>query len=64
MTFTRNNGPTDAAGGLVDGSTWTDSAQHALNRADSGPYLAANNALLTTGPTGTNVMDLLIALRC
>ena len=59
-----SDGPTDAAGGLVDGSTWTDSAQHALNRADSGPYLAANNALLTTGPTGTNVMDLLIALRC
>ena len=58
-----SDGPTDAAGGIVDGTTWGAGAETALERADSGTFLAAHNALLTTGPTGTNVMDLLIALR-
>lgn len=57
------DGPTDAAGGIVDGTTWGPGAQQALDRADSGSYLAAQDALLITGPTGTNVMDLLVALR-
>lgn len=57
------DGPTSAAGGIVDGTTWGDGAQDALNRADSGTYLAARDALLTTGPTGTNVMDLVLVLR-
>ena len=58
-----SDGPTDAAGGVVDGTTWGPGAAQALQRADSGSYLAQNNALLVTGPTGTNVMDLLVALR-
>lgn len=58
-----SDGPTGAAGGIVDGTTWGPGAQDALRAADSGTFLAAANALLTTGPTGTNVMDLLIALR-
>lgn len=57
------DGPTEAAGGIVTGSTWGPGAEDALARADSGSYLAAQDALLVTGPTGTNVMDLLIALR-
>ena len=57
------DGPTQAAGGIVDGATWTDTAEAHLRAADSGPYLARHDALLTTGPTGTNVMDLLIAIR-
>lgn len=57
------DGPTEAAGGIVDGTTWGEGAADALTRADSGTYLDARGALLTTGPTGTNVMDLLIALR-
>ncbi|SLN30731.1 Putative hydroxypyruvate reductase [Falsiruegeria litorea R37] len=57
------DGPTDAAGGIVDGTTWSDAAEAHLKAADSGPYLARHDALLTTGPTGTNVMDLLIAIR-
>lgn len=57
------DGPTEAAGGIVDGTTWGPGAQEALDRADSGSYLAARDALLVTGPTGTNVMDLLVALR-
>ena len=57
------DGPTEAAGGLVTGATWGPGAQEALDRADSGSYLDAQDALLVTGPTGTNVMDLVIALR-
>lgn len=58
-----NDGPTEAAGGLVDGATWGAGAEAALLRADSGSFLAARQALFTTGPTGTNVMDLALALR-
>jgi glycerate 2-kinase len=62
------DGPTDAAGGIVDGNT------AALAKAaglDPGRFLEENDAytlldrcagLLRTGPTGTNVMDLQIAL--
>ncbi|MGE4328451.1 MAG: MOFRL family protein, partial [Pseudodonghicola sp.] len=56
-------GPTDAAGGIVDGTTWGLGAEAALKAADSGTYLSENNNLLITGPTGTNVMDLAVALR-
>ncbi len=58
-----SDGPTDAAGGIVDGATWGPGADDALKAADSGTYLDANGALLVTGPTGTNVMDLLVAVR-
>jgi glycerate 2-kinase len=58
-----SDGPTDAAGGIVDGTTWDDGAKDALGRADSGSYLDSKDALLRTGPTGTNVMDLMIAYR-
>jgi len=58
-----SDGPTDAAGAFVDGGTWGPGAAKALEAADSGRYLDARGALLRTGPTGTNVMDLLVALR-
>ncbi len=58
-----SDGPTDAAGGIVDGTTWGPGAKEALDAADSGTYLDARGALLITGPTGTNVMDLLVAVR-
>lgn len=57
------DGPTDAAGAIVDGTTWAPGAKEALDRADAGPWLDARGALLKTGPTGTNVMDLVIALK-
>lgn len=57
------DGPTNAAGAIVDGTTWEASGADALNRADAGSWLEDRGALLTTGPTGTNVMDLLIALK-
>ena len=57
------DGPTDAAGALVDGTTWQPSGTDALARADAGRWLDELGALLKTGPTGTNVMDLVIALK-
>ncbi|MGG7645580.1 DUF4147 domain-containing protein [Rhodovulum sp. YNF3179] len=59
------DGPTQAAGGIVDGASWARATggAEALARADAGRWLAAQRCLFTTGPTGTNVMDLMIALR-
>ena len=57
------DGPTNAAGGIITGATWGDGADLALLKADSGSFLEKANALLTTGPTGTNVMDLVVAIR-
>lgn len=56
------DGPTDAAGGCVDGATVTDPARARchLEACDSYPYLEAEGALLRTGRTGTNVADLWI----
>ncbi len=63
------DGPTDAAGGLVDGATvgearaaGLDAADH-LRRHDSYAWLAGAGALLRTGPTGTNVGDIWILWR-
>jgi hydroxypyruvate reductase len=54
------DGPTEAAGALLDGKTYTRApgVKAAQIAADSGSYLAKTGELLTTGPTGTNVMDL------
>lgn len=59
------DGPTDAAGALVDGDTWSliPDGHGALERHDSHAALAAAGALVRTGPTGTNVMDVVVALR-
>ena len=63
-----NDGSTEAAGGVVDGTTagkmregGVDPAE-ALSGNDSYPALEAGGALLVTGPTGTNVNDLRVAL--
>ena len=63
------DGPTPDAGGLVDGQTVERGKQKNLNisdhlaAADVGNYLINTNDLVTTGPTGTNVMDLVVALK-
>ncbi len=63
------DGPTPDAGGLVDGYTVERGEAKQLNindhlaRADVGNYLVNTNDLVTTGPTGTNVMDLVVALK-
>ena len=63
------DGPTSAAGAVVDGSTvdrmraaGVDVAD-ATERFDSHRALAASGDLVITGPTGTNVADVWIATR-
>lgn len=57
------DGPTDAAGGVVNGATWTEEAKRFQRLADAGHFLEGRDALFKSGPTGTNVMDLVIALK-
>ena len=53
------DGASDAAGGIVDAGTLTDeAAREALARHDAASLLADADALIRTGPTGTNVNDL------
>ena len=56
------DGPTDAAGAVVNGTTADANAAEALANNDSYPYLQARDALIITGPTGTNVMDIQVLL--
>jgi glycerate 2-kinase len=57
------------AGALVDGGSITRGedggfdASDCLSRVDAGAFLEASGDLVYTGPTGTNVMDLIIALK-
>jgi glycerate-2-kinase len=58
-----SDGPTDAAGAVVDATSWkamahTGDPLAALDRADAHPILDAIGALIRTGPTGTNLLDL------
>lgn len=63
------DGPTSDAGALVDGGTIDRGeragldAGGALARADAGTFLEASGDLIRTGPTGTNVMDLVLGIR-
>ncbi|MFK7892924.1 MAG: glycerate kinase [Granulosicoccus sp.] len=63
-----SDGPTADAGGLVDEQTTTLASQASLSiddylqNADAGNCLEALGLLVTTGPTGTNVMDLAIVI--
>lgn len=62
------DGPGDDAGALIDGNTVERggaanfSAAQALELADAGSFLEASGDLIATGPTGTNVMDLVIGI--
>jgi hydroxypyruvate reductase len=63
-----DDGPTSAAGALVDGQTLARArqlgleAQCHLDNNDSYPLLEATGSLIVTGQTGTNVNDLLLLL--
>lgn len=62
------DGPTDAAGGYVDGQTQAALARQGISipdvlaRNDAYHALEACGGLIMTGPTGTNVNDLSVAL--
>lgn len=63
-----NDGPTHAAGGIVDPMTCTRGAQAGMSAAvhlennDAYPFLEKTGDLLVTGPTRTNVMDVRLIL--
>lgn len=62
------DGPTDAAGAIVDGRTRARSealghdAEHFLQENDAYRYFDALDDLVRTGPTGTNVRDVAVLL--
>ncbi len=62
------DGPTDAAGAFADGSSWDRARrmgldpERALAENDSYHFFEPLGDLLKTGPTGTNVNDLVIGL--
>jgi glycerate 2-kinase len=62
------DGPTTAAGGLVDAGVATAveraglDVERALARCDAYPLLARAGGLIVTGPTGTNVADVRLVL--
>ena len=62
------DGPTDAAGGYVDGDTFDElkeegiSLHDTLQNNDAYHALRAVDGLIVTGPTGTNVNDLYLGL--
>ncbi len=62
------DGPTDAAGGYCDGDSFDElnaagfSPHAVLRRNDAWHALRAVDGLIVTGPTGTNVNDIAIAL--
>lgn len=68
-----SDGPTGDTGAIIDGSTLQRGTLHQessllkasdyLKAADAGTFLAAAGDLISTGPTGTNVMDIVIALK-
>jgi len=63
-----NDGPTDAAGGIVDSLTCRRgeelgmNAESFLGNNDAYPFLEKTGDLLVTGPTKTNVMDVRFVL--
>lgn len=63
------DGPGQDAGALVDGGSLARGESHGLDparclaTADSGRFLEASGDLIHTGPTGTNVMDLILGLK-
>jgi glycerate-2-kinase len=62
------DGPTDAAGAIVDGRTIANARsagidpQRFLTDNDSYNFFKQTEGLLISGPTGTNVMDMQIVL--
>ena len=64
-----SDGPGEDAGALVDGGTVLRgeqegfSAPQSVHNADAGTFLEASGDLIQTGPTGSNVMDLVLGLK-
>ncbi|MCE9603019.1 MAG: DUF4147 domain-containing protein [Gemmatimonadetes bacterium] len=63
------DGPAEASGALISWESWRESATadgrpaRSLRRCDAHAALAAAGALLPSADTGTNVMDIVVAVR-
>jgi hydroxypyruvate reductase len=63
------DGPARYAGAIVDSTSITRGQARGLDplkclqQADAGSFLAASGDLLVTGPTGTNVMDMVVGYK-
>ena len=62
------DGPTDAAGAVIDNASFTamppdgiDAEQYLLNN-DAYSFFKQTGSLIITGPTQTNVMDIVVGL--
>ena len=57
------DGPTDAAGAVTDGGSldYTDAPEYLVNN-DAYHFFEKNGGLIKTGPTQTNVMDIVVGL--
>ncbi len=60
-----SDGPTGSAGGFVTGESWgaTSGGDAAFAEANAGQWLRRSGGLFVTGPTGTNVMDVMVVLK-
>lgn len=60
-----DDGTSSAAGAVIDGNTVgnLNHAHRALKAADAATYLKKQGAQFVSGPTGTNVMDIVIAYK-
>ncbi len=57
------DGNSKAAGGIVDNKSYRGDLPVFLENSDSYHYLKRENNLLVTGESGTNVMDIMIAMK-
>ncbi len=57
------DGNSEAAGGVVEAEDYAPDMLLAIENYDAYHYLKKHDALLVTGPTDTNVMDLMIAIK-
>ena len=63
-----SDGPTDAAGAVVDSATYEDALaagdnpDHYLEKFDSYSFFEKNGGHIKTGPTMTNVMDISVVI--
>lgn len=57
------DGNSDAAGAVVDSDSYKEDIDKFLDNNDSYHFHQRNNDLIITGPSGTNVMDIMIAIK-
>ena len=57
-----SDGPTDAAGAIIDSETYNEDAEKYLHNNDAYRFFEKYGGLIKTGPTHTNVMDVVVTL--